>query len=188
MKRTSWGIAIGVVGFFVLTVAVPAMTMGGGAGDAPVTATPAPTPEPTATPSVGEELAKERQQIEQAILEAINERRGEAGVRPVAMAASQRAIAREHSTDMLERGYYNHTAPDGQTFLPSCRPTAEVIMKAELDIGEHERNAKHVADSWMGSNRHREILLQPNWNRIGVGVALNIGGGDGDGYVTANFC
>lgn len=144
-----------------------------------------PTPEPTPTPSVEEELSKERRQNERAILEQINEIRSERGLQTLSMAAEQRALARNHSEDMVRDHYYDHTAPDGTRFMPSCRPTGEVLMKAEASLYDHQRVAEIVTEAWMESDEHREIMLDPRYTTIGVGVRMLWGGPQ---YVTVNFC
>lgn len=178
MKK--WILAIALVAF----VASPAFI----GGDAPAEdSEPAatPTPEPTPTMSVEEELDRERRQNEQAIMERINQLRTEAGVGALSMDADQREIARRHSDDMVEDHYYNHTAPDGTSFMPACRPSGEILMKADASLYDHKRVAEIVAEAWMDSPSHKEILLDSRYSKMGVGVRMLWGGPQ---YVTVNFC
>lgn len=120
------------------------------------------------------------------------------------------AIALEHSSDMAERNFFDHTNPDGET--PSDRALRHGYSQKRIladgsvfyGIGENivkipvEKNVygfgeimgddpDQIADvaieSFLDSKPHREALLLPLHEKIGVGVAF-------DGtyyYVTQNF-
>ena len=48
------------------------------------------------------------------MLELVNQERIKVGVRPVVMDESLRDLARDHSLDMYQRGYFSHFTPEGK--------------------------------------------------------------------------
>jgi len=117
-------------------------------------------------------------------------------------------IAREHSEDIADNDFFSHVNPAGESPTDRARrhgydlykdlgggwysegisenigkmPTGNV-----LGIGYVSDNADSIAkaqvESWMDSSGHRENILKPNYDRLGVGV-----GYDGTYYVsTQNF-
>lgn len=179
MKRGSWIVLVGVVGFFALMYTAGAMQAN---PSSEPEATPVPTPEPTPTLSAGEERARDERRIERAIWKEINERRADRGLRELYLDEQQSEIAKTHSWDMLSKGYYNHTSPNGTSFLPACRPTAEVLLKDSL---EPAGAAEETVQAWIDSKSHREILFDSRWSRVGIGVAIDR---SHDDMVSVNFC
>lgn len=141
---------------------------------------------------------------EQAIREAVNRERVARGVAAVEAEGGIAAVARNHSRDMIARGYYAHESPDGETPLDriddgpaSCEVVGENIAATwwhqpfEAADGGRDRHttveelADGVAKQWLSSSSHRENMLDPRWERTGVGVAVTK---DGEVLVTQNFC
>ena len=119
-------------------------------------------------------------------------------------------IAVEHSQDMAERNFFDHINPDGESPVDRAEKHHYVQSKKLADgslfegIGENivkipaEKNvygygdvsgddpdqiARVAVDSFMDSKPHREALLLPQHEKIGIGVAF-----DGDYYyATQNF-
>ena len=117
-------------------------------------------------------------------------------------------IAREHSEDMANNDFFSHVNPNGESPTDRARRhgyglykdlgggwysegIAENIGKMPtgnvLGIGYVSDDADSIAkaqvESWMGSSGHRENILKPHYDRLGVGV-----GYDGTYYIsTQNF-
>lgn len=144
----------------------------------------------------------DRERLELAIHERVNEARVERGLDPLAFDTDLREIARFHSEDMAERGYFNHTSPDGDTledrydqFGYDCRVPAgtfqyksggENLFKYQSSASiSDEELADQVVEGWLNSPAHRRNLLDEDWRREGIGVAT---ASDGTIYVTQNFC
>lgn len=88
-------------------------------------------------------------------------------------------IARGHSQDMLELRYFSHNSPNqlcetvrdrlrfGHEF---CLSSAENLHKCQgCDLS---LVAQQAVDSWMASPPHRRNLLNGQFNRVGIGVAV----------------
>ncbi|HEY0301526.1 MAG TPA: CAP domain-containing protein [Rhizomicrobium sp.] len=94
------------------------------------------------------------------------------------------AIARQRAADMAEKNYVAHTAPNGDT-------SATLLMAEDAHfqgiLGENiaaqhyqkavgvdvEGFARRFVDTWMASAPHKENLAFPDYNKTGVGAAVN---------------
>lgn len=141
---------------------------------------------------------------EQQITEAVNDERTARGIAPVEHEAAITVVARNHSRDMIEREYYAHESPEGETAFErieegpaACGTVGENIAATwwdepvETTDGERDRHttveelADGLAEQWLNSQSHRENMLDPRWERTGVGVAVT---DDEEVLVTQNFC
>jgi uncharacterized protein YkwD len=190
--------------------------LGGSGTNADVTtATPTPAGTPTSAPaddtagdvagdgssSVG--LSRER--IEELTHRAVNEHRQQQGLSPIAVDENLKEIARGHSQEMAMQGYFAHESPSGGTFEDRydtagyyCRVDVgdgyltggENIYKMTL-AGKTVSNgevAEAAATSWMNSPEHRQNILRPQWDDMGIGVYILESGSETTIYVTQNFC
>ncbi len=129
----------------------------------------------------------DRETLERALLDEINEVRVAHGMRALTADERLREIARAHSETMLAGGFLGHESPDGS--LPADR-----VRAAGIDfrlVGENVARslrplgAVHgVVDEWMTSPGHRANILTPDFRRTGVGAAV---AEDGTIYVTQLF-
>lgn len=130
--------------------------------------------------------------VEFHVEERTNEERTAAGLEPAEHDADLAAVAREHSRDMRDRGFVNHTNPDGEDAADrvaaaglECRPGENIYQAPRGALASSERAlADHVVRAWLNSEGHRETLLRHRYERQGVGVAV----GDDAVYVTQVFC
>ena len=115
-------------------------------------------------------------------------------------------LARAHSEDMAKRSYFKHINPEGLT--PMKRLQAAGFNKCQL-VGEniHQNNlysraitekkkttydwnsmetiASTTLKAWMDSPGHRETILEKNYRREGIGIAI---APDDKVYVTQILC
>ena len=152
--------------------------------------------------------------IELFVLQFTNEERVNHGLASLKNDKKLANIAREHSADMINREYYGHDAPGG--LGPSDRAenagytciknygtyyTDGVgenihVVPTKLDyysggFYSHERLASLLVDSWMDSPGHRDNILNKNYDRLGVGVAIKFNPYNLypiEIYSTQNFC
>ncbi|WP_129114198.1 CAP domain-containing protein [Halegenticoccus tardaugens] len=156
-----------------------------------------------------------RTAVEYAIHAEVNDRREARGLDPLAFDPEIREVARYHSADMAERGYFAHSSPEGETvedrydrFGYRCRVHVSGLRYAtggenlaknyyrepvsngtSTEYYETESElAASIVDGWMNSPGHRENLLRPYWENEGIGVAVTIEGGRTTVYATQNFC
>ena len=134
-----------------------------------------PTAEPTATPSPTTAPAGERA-MEQEVLKLVNQARAENGLNPLSWADDLADIARAHSADMIERGFFSHTNPDGQSPFDRIKNNGISYRAAAENIAYGQPNAESVMNSWMNSAGHRANILNANLKEIGIGAVKNSNG------------
>jgi uncharacterized protein YkwD len=108
-------------------------------------------------------------QAEQEMLRLVNIERDKAGLPPVEFDTALRDVARAHSQDMFERGYFSHYSPEGQS--PFDRMNKAGIAYAHA--GENLALAPSTSlamQGLMNSPGHRANILNPDFGKIGIGV------------------
>lgn len=153
------------------TTAAPPTTSGAPATSAappPPSPAPAPAPAPAAAPAA-------EPGVEGEVVALVNAERAAAGCGPVAADAGLAGVARAHSADMRDRGYFSHTTPEGRS--PWDRAAAAGVSGASAEnIAQGHGDAASVVAGWMDSPGHRANILDCANTRLGVGVAQGAGG------------
>jgi uncharacterized protein YkwD len=119
-------------------------------------------------------------EVEGEVLRLANEARRQQALPPLAGEQALAGAARRHSGDMLARGFFSHTNPDGWSAsqrLP--RGYAQVLRQSGENIwmgsGQNPYAPRHLAGTimatLMASPGHRQNLLDPQYTHLGVGVA-----------------
>ena len=144
--------------------------------DTPSTAgTPTATvaaPPPPATPAAAPGTADP---AEEQVLALVNRERAAAGCGAVVADGGLTAVARAHSADMRDRGFFAHTDPDGRSPFDRAAATGVGGARAE-NIARGQADADAVMAAWMSSPGHRANILDCSLTRLGVGVAQGAGG------------
>ena len=127
-----------------------------------------------------QELPDDLARVEMQVMQAVNGVREENGLPALLPEPHLAGVARAHSRDMAERGYFKHLSPEG-------RDTAERALRAGIRyrrIGENiafnlgaKRPVETAMEGWMGSKGHRDTILERRYTHTGVGVALSEEGG-----------
>lgn len=106
---------------------------------------------------------------ETTMIDLVNNERTSRGFKALTFDPRLREIARAHSQDMFERGYFSHYTPEGES-------VADRAQKAGIDyqvIGENLAFAPSLDlahKGLMNSPGHRANILSPDFNKIGIGV------------------
>jgi uncharacterized protein YkwD len=134
-------------------------------GPAPVAATTAPAIDPAVLTAA-----------EKSMVAALNADRRALGLVAVQVDTRLMAIARARSNDMVAKGYFSHTQPDGRNvfdILASSGITwygaGEIIAwnnyPMELTVSAANRQ-------WMNSPGHKAIVISKDYNYVGVGLSV----------------
>ncbi|MGW7433035.1 CAP domain-containing protein [Streptomyces sp. NPDC054861] len=135
---------------------------------APTTAKPAP---PTKAPApVDREAAAEAE-----VVRLVNEERAKVGCSPVRSDAELAKLAGAFSADMAERGFFDHTDPDGATPWARAEKAGISGLGGE-NIARGQADAAAVMASWMASDGHRANILNCDYTTVGVGAHFASGG------------
>lgn len=126
-------------------------------------------------------------------LELVNASRAEQGLAPLDLAEPLNEAAQAHAEDMLERAYYSHVSPGGETIMDRylqaggtrAKQVAENIARcAGCTPPVRSSRITRLHTGWMDSEGHRENILDPGHTQFGFGVAA----AEGDGlYAVQTF-
>ena len=164
-----------LVGLLVLLltgcVVVGRTPSGTGTGEAPAPQSP---PAGTAGPS--------EEQIARAIFDRVNAERAARGLEELAWNETLAGVARDWSAEMAQRGQLQH------------QDVRQLLQREELSgfegVGENIFRATApvpagtIHAGWMRSEDHRVNVLNPGWNRLGIGVHC---ADDGSVWATQEF-
>lgn len=126
---------------------------------------------------------KPRPDLEAEMLEMVNRERLAAGLKPLAPDPELTPVARAHSTDMFERGYFSHYTPEGRSPFDRIKEANVAFTLA----GENLALAPTLLmahSGLMNSPGHRANILRPQFGRVGIGI---MDGGIRGLMVTQNF-
>ncbi|MFJ9031174.1 CAP domain-containing protein [Streptomyces sp. NPDC102274] len=112
---------------------------------------------------------------EAAVLSLVNKERAKVGCSPLRADASLGRLAQDFSDDMAERGFFDHTDPEGKTPWDRADRAGVKDLGGE-NIARGQATAQAVMDSWMNSEGHRANILNCDYTRLGVGVHTGSGG------------
>jgi uncharacterized protein YkwD len=92
-----------------------------------------------------------------------------------------RKAANGHSSDMVDEGYFDHTSPDGETFVDRILGSGYAKKTDGWTLGENLAwgtgdlsTADGVMTAWMNSPGHRANILKRSYKEIGVGIRLGV--------------
>lgn len=107
--------------------------------------------------------------IEDQMIELVNKERASQGLKNIEFNDKLREVARLHSADMFERGYFSHFSPEGE----NVANRAEEFGIDYLVIGEnlaYGPNLNLAHNGLMNSEGHRANILSPDFGKIGIGI------------------
>lgn len=135
---------------------------------------------------------QKQEQHERAIVSLINQERSQRGIREMAWDPKLQAIARGHSRDMAEKGYFDHTNRSGQDYRqravlagyrcqnPKWRGVAE-----NLYFGSRGHQSPQAAVSnWLSSPLHKRAMLDATFSKAAIGIHEGYLSGYGQGFFT----
>ncbi|MBN1299567.1 MAG: CAP domain-containing protein [Actinobacteria bacterium] len=114
---------------------------------------------------------------EMEILHLINSARLSKNLAALNFNSTLNSIAAARSNDMINRGYFSHTTPDGKNIY--------IILQENgigyIDAGENifyatppsGASAGSAFSQWISSSFHRANILSGNYSQIGIGISKN---------------
>lgn len=154
----------------------------------------------------------DREAVEDHIHDRVNAVRTAYGLGYVARDPGVDALAYSHAADMQARGYYSHDSPEGITPMGRGLAAGHACHRSDGSYGIAENIASSytyssvvslwwlpkynwldgedgmaadLMDMWLTSPGHRQNILNPYHNSLGVGVAI---GDDESVLAVQNFC
>ena len=111
----------------------------------------------------------------------INVQRHSHGLPAVRLNPRLSQAARAHSRDMVRRRYFSHTTPEGLSFADRIRGTGYLRASRQWFVGENlawgwrgRDSARRIVRAWMHSPPHREVMLNPAYREVGIGIVSGV--------------
>ncbi|QFK70868.1 hypothetical protein F7984_06225 [Pradoshia sp. D12] len=89
------------------------------------------------------------------------------------------AVAFKHSEDMMVNEYFDHVSPDDKDVGDRLKEGGVSYYSAGENIAAQYTDAIAAVEGWLNSKGHRDIMLNEDFTRLGVGVYKR--------YYTQNF-
>lgn len=165
---------------WVMTMLVALTTVGGciverdGPGDR--------TDPPPESPPGGDTGAPPEQRIARHIFDRVNAERAKRGLEPVAWNEDLAVVARQWSKEMSRTGRFEHQ--DTRALLQRDRLSGFAAIGENIFRATGSVSAGRIHAGWMRSDGHRANVVNPGWNRVGVGVYC---ADDGSVWATEEF-
>jgi uncharacterized protein YkwD len=140
--------------------------------------TPAPKPAPSPSPSPSGVAADE-----QKALALLNADRAAQGLPPVRLNAKLAALAGDYAQDMINRNFFAHNNPEGQTPFDRMRERGISFGYAGENLAINTSVAG-AEQAFMNSPGHRANILNPRYTQVGIGVRYSR---SGSVYVVQEF-
>jgi len=111
---------------------------------------------------------------QKALLSALNRERTKRKLPRLRLSAPLGAAARQHSLEMVRRGYFAHESADGSAFekriLRFYRAPgySRFLLGENILYGMPSLTAQQAVAMWMHSPGHRRNILSRSWREIGI--------------------
>jgi uncharacterized protein YkwD len=116
---------------------------------------------------------------ENQIFDITNVMRDQLGVGKVDWNEEIAEVARGHSREMYEEGYFSHDSPAFGSLADRLEREEITFKSAGENIASQYTDAAEAVHGWLNSEGHRKILLEEDFTDLGVGVHKK--------YYTQNF-
>jgi len=133
--------------------------------------------------------------VRAAILCLHNQIRAERNLPLLRENARLRRAASAHSSDMVSRGFFEHTTPDGVTMVDRIMATRYASPRVGWAIGENLAwgtgnlaTPRAIMKAWMDSPGHRANVVKRAYREIGLGIVTGVPSDRANGATyTADF-
>ncbi len=149
----------------------------------------------TAQQEAPEDQSDQVRELEDFLVELVNHERVSRGLVPLQIDERLRLLAREHSVEMRDLGYFDHSSPVKANRSLMDRYLQRFAQRPVLAAENISRrwgygnclsraNLEKSHHGLMRSSGHRQNILNPRLTHIGVGIAANA---QGDYWITEDF-
>jgi len=115
--------------------------------------------------------------LESQMWEAMNGERTKTGLPSLAIDRRLVSLARERSNDMVTRGYFSHTTPEGKMIFDFLDARGIYSPYAGENLARSNAEASQVVQlalsGFMNSPTHRKNVLNSHYTHLGIGEATS---------------
>jgi uncharacterized protein YkwD len=120
-------------------------------------------------PPTGDSELTAEDGLEEELFELVNQERLQRGLNSLEYDTSLVPVARGHSQEMLQLGYFSHVSPNTGT-LGDRLNDADVVYTSAGENLAYAPNVSIAHRGLMQSDGHRANILEPSWERVGIGI------------------
>lgn len=120
---------------------------------------------------------------EQKALQLLNADRKANGLPNLALNGTLTALARDYAQDMIDRNFFSHYNPEGQSPFDRMKQYGVSYVYAGENLAVNS-TVEGAEKAFMSSSGHRDNILNPNYTQVGLGVRYN---SKGSAYVVQEF-
>jgi uncharacterized protein YkwD len=120
---------------------------------------------------------------EQQAVSLLNADRSANGLSALQVDSRLTSLARNYAQDMIDRNYFSHYNPEGQSPFDRLKQAGISYSAAGENIGVNQSVAKAEA-AFMNSSGHRANILNSAYTKVGIGVAYDK---NGNIYIVQDF-
>lgn len=104
------------------------------------------------------------------VFDSSNQIREQNGQAPLVWNEALAGAAQKKAQDMFSKNYWAHIAPDGVTPWTFILNAGYDYIYAGENLAKDFQNSDDVSSAWFASTGHRENLLSPKYNEMGIAV------------------
>ncbi|MDD9271214.1 CAP domain-containing protein [Paenibacillus sp. GCM10023248] len=102
------------------------------------------------------------------VVTLVNKERAKAGLGALTSDTALTGMALDKAKDMYNNGYFDHTSPTYGSPFDMMSSYGIRYSYAGENIAKGQQTPEAVMTAWMNSTGHRQNILSPNFNKIGV--------------------
>lgn len=106
----------------------------------------------------------------QTFVDLMNDHRLSVGCDPLTWVEPVAEVAHAHSVDMVDRGFFAHTNPDGQSPFDRMRDAGLTLSRGAENIAYGYATPEAVLQAWLDSPGHRANIENCSLTEHGVGL------------------
>ncbi len=123
-------------------------------------------------PAAEENKKKYKSEIKK-VLEIINSYREEEGLKPLVLDDKLTTVACARAEELAWSGRHSHYRPNGKFFSSILKDAGITKGNAGENIGWGYPDAESVCEAWKNSETHYANIMNPDFTRVGLGVAAD---------------
>lgn len=122
-----------------------------------------------------------------ALIDETNQNRVANGLPALQVSPLLMEAAQEKANDMVTKGYFAHTSPQGLTPWYWFENVGYQFDYAGENLAVNFADSQDVTNAWMNSPEHRANILDTNYTQIGMATAQGVFNGQPATYVVEEF-
>lgn len=107
--------------------------------------------------------------FEDQVVALVNQERAKQGLKSLQHRADVKNVAHKKAQDLINSNYFDHNSPNYGSPFDMLRTFGINYRSAGENIAKGQTTPEQVMKDWMNSPGHRQNILKPEYDTIGVG-------------------